>query len=56
MEGGFKMNDTKEMTAPVTSVGADAGQPFTDNTVSISDEDMEYKKKLQEIQILMRKK
>ena len=50
MEGGFKMNDTKEMTAPVTSVGADAGQPFTDNTVSISDEDMEYKKKLQEIQ------
>jgi len=44
------MNDTKEMTAPVTSVGADVGQPLAQSNVSITDEDAEYKKKLLEVQ------
>ena len=44
------MNDTKEMTALIASVGADAGQPLIQSNVSISDEDAEYKKKLLEVQ------
>ena len=44
------MNDTKEMTAPITSVGADVGQSLTENNISITDEDTEYKKKLLEIE------
>ena len=30
------MNETKEMTAPITSVGADAGQPLTESNISIA--------------------
>ena len=44
------MSDTKEMTAPIASVGADAGQSLTKDNISITDEDAEYKKKLLEIQ------
>lgn len=44
------MNDTKEMTALIASVGADAGQSLTKDNISITDEDAEYKKKLLEIQ------
>ena len=44
------MSDTKEKTAPIASVGADAGQSIPYNTVSITDEDAEYKKKLLEVQ------
>ena len=44
------MSDTKEMTAPIASVGADAGQSLTESNISIADEDAEYKKKLLEIQ------
>ena len=44
------MNDTKEMTALIASVGADAGQSLTKDNISIADEDKEYKKKLLEIE------
>ncbi len=47
---GIQMNDTKEMAAPDTSVGADVGQPLTEINTNITDEDAEYKKKLLEIQ------
>jgi len=43
------MNDTKEMTALIASVGADAGQPLIQDNSSITDEDAEYKKKLLEV-------
>lgn len=44
------MNDKNEMTAPITSVGADVGQSLTKENISITDEDAEYKKKLLEVQ------
>ena len=44
------MIDTKEMTAPIASVGADAGQSLNQDNISIADDDAEYKKKLLEIQ------
>ncbi len=43
------MNDAKEMTAPITSVGADVGQSLNQDNSSITDADAEYKKKLLEI-------
>ena len=43
------MIHAKEKTAPITSVGADVGQSIPNNTVSIADDDTEYKKKLLEI-------
>ena len=36
------MSDTKEMTAPIASVGADAGQSLNQDNNSITDEDTEY--------------
>lgn len=43
-------NPEKEMTAPISSVGADEGQSLSKNGNSIANEDEEYKKKLLEIQ------
>lgn len=44
------MINEKEMTAPISSVGADEGQSLSKNGNSIANEDEEYKKKLLEIQ------
>ena len=44
------MNGKNEMTAPITSVGADVGQSLNQDNNTITDADAEYKKKLLEIQ------
>ena len=48
------MNDTKEMTALVPSVGADGGQSLTNTNPSITEDDSEFKEKMRRYQLMQR--
>ena len=48
------MNDTKEMTALIPSVGADGGQSLNKTNPSIAEDDYEFKEKMRRIQLMQR--
>ena len=48
------MNDTKEMTALVPSVGADGGQSLNKTNPSIAEDDSEFKEKMRRMQLMQR--
>ncbi len=48
------MNNTKEMTALIPSVGADGGQSLTNTNPSITEYDSEFKEKMRRVQLMQR--
>ena len=48
------MKGTKEMTARNPSVGAESGQPIQKTTLSISEDDSEFKEKMRRLQLVQR--